>query len=277
MVVDFVSETLPAIEPAGSFVFGRSFRRHPLSSTAPRAPRSNREPAVEIFSTEFLSALLAIVVIDLILAGDNAIVIALAARSLPPHLQKKAIFWGTGGAIVVRALMTGIVVWLLKIPGLLFAGGALLVWIAIKLLAPADDNKGEGHVAAASFWGAMKTIVIADAVMGLDNVLAVAGAAHGSYLLVVLGLLISIPIVVWGSTLILHWVERFPVIVYFGAGVLAWTAVQMITSEPLIKAHVDAIGSWTWVLTAVGVAGTLGIGYYLNRRRGERELARAGA
>lgn len=232
---------------------------------------------MEIFSTEFLSALLAIIVIDLILAGDNAIVIALAARNLPAHLQKKAIFWGTGGAIVVRALMTGVVVWLLKIPGLLFAGGALLVWIAIKLLAPGDDGKGEGHVAASSFWGAMKTIVIADAVMGLDNVLAVAGAAQGSYLLVVLGLLISIPIVVWGSTLILHWVERFPVIVYIGAGVLAWTAFKMMSSEPLLKTYVDAIGFWSVVITAVGVVATLGIGYLLNRRRTERELARAGA
>jgi YjbE family integral membrane protein len=156
---------------------------------------------MELFSTEFFSALFAIVIIDLVLAGDNAIVIALAARSLPEHLRKRAVMWGTVGAIVVRSAMTMVVVWLLKIPGLLLVGGALLLWIAYKLLLNQDEGE-DGHnvVATTSFWGAMKTIIIADAVMGLDNVLAVAGAAHGSFLLVVLGLLISIPIVIWGST-----------------------------------------------------------------------------
>ena len=127
------------------------------------------------------------------LAGDNAIVIALAARGLPAHLQKRAIVWGAVGAIAVRSLMTVVVVWLLQIPGLLLAGGAALGWIAYRLLLP--DEPGEGHsgTAATGFWGAMRTIVIADAVMGLDNVLAVAGAAHGSYALVVNGLLISVP------------------------------------------------------------------------------------
>lgn len=223
---------------------------------------------MEIFSPEFFSALLAIIVIDLVLAGDNAIVIALAARNLPPQLQKRAIIWGTFGAIAVRALMTVIVVWLLKSPGLLLAGGLLLIWIAVKLLAPGNDNKHEGHSGVSNFWAAMKTIVIADAVMGLDNVLAVAGAAHGSYLLVVLGLLISIPIVVWGSTIILKWVERFPIIIYIGAGVLAWTAVKMISGEPLVKEQVAALGNWLYPIYIVVVAGTLGLGYYLNRRRG---------
>src|SRR5690606_2801611 len=168
---------------------------------------------MELLSTEFFAALAAIILIDLVLAGDNAIVIALAARNLPAHLQKRAIIWGTVGAIAVRAAMTVVVVALLKIPGLLLAGGALLLWIAYRLLAP-EEKGGEAHgKPATTFWSAMRTIVIADAVMGLDNVLAVAGAAHGSFLLVVLGLLISIPIVVWGSTLILRCVERFPVIV----------------------------------------------------------------
>ena len=158
----------------------------------------------------FLSALLAIVVIDLVLAGDNAIVIALAARSLPVALQKRAIVWGAVGAIGVRSLMTVIVVWLLHIPGLLLAGGLLLLWIAYRLLLP-DADAGDAHgPAPATFWGAMRTIVIADAVMGLDNVLAVAGAAHGSYLLVVTGLVISVPIVVWGSTMVLKVVDRYP-------------------------------------------------------------------
>ncbi len=187
-------------------------------------------------ASQFLSALLAIIVIDLVLAGDNAIVIALAARALPPHLQKRAIIWGAVGAIAVRTLMTVIVVWLLKIPGLLLAGGAMLVWIAYHLLLP-DENDGSEHSspAATTFWGAMRTIVIADALMGLDNVLAVAGAAHGSYLLVVAGLVISIPIVVWGSTLVLKLVDRYPGVVYFGSGVLVLTAVKMMTSEPVIQ------------------------------------------
>ena len=190
---------------------------------------------MELLSSEFLSALLAIIVIDLVLAGDNAIVIALAARGLPAHLRKSAIVWGTVGAIVVRTLMTLVVVWLLKIPGLLALGGALLVWIAWKLVIDNDSEGGHQMGGSTTFWGAMKTIVIADALMGLDNVLAVAGAAQGSFLLVVLGLLISIPIVIWGSQLILKYVERFPVIVYIGAGVLAWTAVKMVSSEPLLE------------------------------------------
>ena len=190
---------------------------------------------MELFSPEFFSALLAIVVIDLVLAGDNAIVIAMAARNLPAHLQKKAIVWGAVGAIAVRSAMTLVVVYLLKIPGLMLIGGLLLVWIAYKLLTPAKEEEGGHNNASTSFWGAMKTIVIADAVMGLDNVLAVAGASHGSYVLVVLGLLISIPIVIWGSTQILKLVERYPSITYIGAGVLAWTAAKMMISEPMVK------------------------------------------
>lgn len=190
---------------------------------------------MELFSPEFFSALLAIVVIDLVLAGDNAIVIAMAARNLPAHLQKKAIVWGAVGAIAVRSAMTLVVVYLLKVPGLMLIGGLLLVWIAYKLLTPAKDEDGSHSNASNSFWGAMKTIVIADAVMGLDNVLAVAGASHGSYVLVVMGLLISIPVVIWGSTQILKLVERYPSITYLGAGVLAWTAAKMMTAEPMVR------------------------------------------
>src|SRR4029078_5116164 len=134
---------------------------------------------MELFSTPWWSALLAIILIDLVLAGDNAIVIALAARNLPPALQKKAIVWGTVGAIVVRSAMTVGVVWLLRIPGLMLVGGLGLVWIAYRLLADQDDGKGHGPVPT-TFWGAMKTIVVADALMGIDNVLGVAGAAHGA-------------------------------------------------------------------------------------------------
>ena len=221
---------------------------------------------MDIFSVEFLSALLAIVIIDLVLAGDNAIVIALAARSLPAALQKKAIIWGTVGAIVVRAAMTLVVVWLLMVPGLRFLGGLALVWIAYKLLVPKPHEDAIHDRPIDNFWSAMKTIVIADALMGLDNVLAVAGAAKGSFLLVVLGLLISIPIVVWGSTLILKWVDRFPVIVYLGAGVLAWTATQMMLHEPLLLPHLHERDLLKVSAYLVVIAGVLLAGFLAERR-----------
>jgi len=164
-----------------------------------------------LLTPEFWSALGAIIVIDLVLAGDNAIVIALAARNLPKALQRRAILWGTVGAVVVRSSLTVAVLWLLEIPGLMLAGGILLAWIGYKLLAGSESGREHDVAPARSFWAAMRTIVVADAVMGLDNVLAVAGAAHGSFLLVALGLVISIPIVIWGSTLLLRFVERYPV------------------------------------------------------------------
>jgi YjbE family integral membrane protein len=151
------------------------------------------------------------------------------------------------------------------IPGLRFLGGAALVWIAWKLLAKDEDTEVHG-VPAESFWAAMKTIIVADALMGLDNVLAVAGAAKGSFVLVVLGLLISVPIVVWGSTLILKWVDRFPVIVYVGAGVLAWTAAQMMLHEPLLEAYVTSplVHGVTYVVV---IGGVLVSGFLFERRK----------
>jgi len=220
-----------------------------------------------LISPEFWSALAAIVVIDLILAGDNAIVIALAARNLPAHLKKRAIVWGTVGAIIVRATMTLVVVWLLKVPGLMLMGGLALIWIAWKLIAPPNGNEHDNIKPAAGFWAAMKTIIIADAVMGLDNVLAVAGAAHGSFLLVVLGLLISIPIVIWGSQLILKWIERFPSIIYLGAAVLAWTAAKMISGEELVAAYFTGNPAVQGLLHIAVIGGVVGLGYLRNRRR----------
>jgi YjbE family integral membrane protein len=223
---------------------------------------------MEFLSSAWLSALLAIVVIDLVLAGDNAIVIALAARNLPSHLQRKAILWGTVGAVVVRSLMTIGVVWLLKVPGLMLVGGLGLVWIAYKLLVPqGDDDKN--HPEATTFLGAMKTIVIADALMGVDNVLGVAGAAHGQFDLVVIGLLISVPIVVWGSTLVLKLVERFPVITYAGAAVLAYTAAHMIISEPLLDAVFDPSVLNRVLAYAVLVVGVLAAGWWTAHRHGD--------
>lgn len=228
---------------------------------------------MEFFSAEFFSALVAIIIIDLVLAGDNAIVIALAARNLPRHLRTKAIVWGTFGAIAVRTVMTMVVVWLLKIPGLLLVGGLLLVWIAYKLII--DNENGDNHEldAASNFWGAMKTIVVADALMGLDNVLAVAGAANGSFLLVVLGLLISIPIVIGGSQIILKFVERYPVIVYIGAGVLAWTSVKMMTSEPMVKEMLAHYPDLVWAAYAAVIGGVLGGGLLVNHGKARVRVA----
>lgn len=218
-------------------------------------------------SAEFLSALAAIVVIDLVLAGDNAIVIALAARELPPRLQKRAIVWGAVGAVVVRSALTVAVLWLLRIPGLMLAGGALLAWIAYRLLAGGEAN-GRQVDPARGFWSAMSTIVVADAVMGLDNVLAVAGAAHGSMLLVVIGLAISIPIVVGGSALILRWLERFPALLYVGAAVLAWTSAKMMTGEPRIAELLEGRPLATVLAYVATLAGVLALGWLRQRRAG---------
>jgi len=238
---------------------------------------------MEFLSGAWWSALLAIILIDLVLAGDNAIVIALAARGLPQHLQKKAIFWGAFGAVAVRTLMTVGVVFLLKIPGLMLAGGLGLLYIGYKLLVSDDDHQ-EGHGGGATtFWGAMKTIVIADALMGIDNVLAVAGAAHGSLDLVVIGLLISIPIVVFGSTIVLKLVERFPVIIQLGAAVIALTAAKMVVGEPLLDPVFDppefihTVARWT--VYVLGVGGVLAAGWWGNRRlaaKREAQQAEAG-
>ena len=225
---------------------------------------------MEFLSAPWWSALLAIILIDLVLAGDNAIVIALAARNLPPHLQKKAIVWGAAGAIVVRSVMTIGVVWLLKIPGLMLVGGLGLVWIAYKLLADTHGDEDSHGPQATTFWGAMKTIMIADALMGVDNVLGVAGAAHGSFDLVVIGLLISVPIVVYGSTMVLKLVERFPIIIKLGAAVLAFTAAKMIVNEQMLDSVFDHNAPLRWAVSALAITLVLGAGMLK-----ERSVARA--
>ncbi|TDR48464.1 YjbE family integral membrane protein [Tahibacter aquaticus] len=232
---------------------------------------------MEFLSPDFFTALFAIVLIDLVLAGDNAIVIALAARSLPKDLQKKAIFWGTVGAIGVRTLMTLAVVWLLHFPGLMLAGGLLLIPIALKLLSE-DKHDDEHEISKVSgFWGAMRTIIIADALMGLDNVLGVAGAAHGNFVLVVIGLLISIPIVVWGSTIILKLVDRYPVVIYIGAGALLWTAGKMIMHEKFVANWTGGNLAIELAVYAVIIFGGLGFGFVREKQRKEKRLARKAA
>lgn len=209
---------------------------------------------MDFLTTGFLSSLLAIVFIDLVLAGDNAIVIGMAARNLPHHHQKKAIFWGTFGALGIRAATTVLVVWLLKIPALMIVGGLLLIWIAYNLI---TEKKDHSDIAApSSLRAAIQTIVIADGVMGIDNVMGVAGVAHGDLTLVIIGMIITVPIIVWGSTMFIRLIERFPIIIYFGGAILAWTAGRMVTSDPILKQYfTPALALAADVIVVVAVMG----------------------
>jgi YjbE family integral membrane protein len=220
---------------------------------------------MEFTGTDFFSGLLAIILLDLVLAGDNAIVIAMAASRLPKALQKKAVFWGTFGAVAVRFALTAVVVYLLKLPGLMLAGGLLLLPIAWKLLRHGSEE--DPNVSAAdSFWQALRTIIVADALMGLDNVLAIAGASKGHLGLVIIGLLVSVPLVVWGSTLILKLIGRFPIIMYIGAGAIAFTAGRMIAHDQLVSDWFDARGYMRYVLDGVLVLGICGGGWLIEHR-----------
>ncbi len=219
-----------------------------------------------LFETEFWMALLTIIAIDLVLAGDNAVVIALASRNLPADQRNKAILWGTFGAVVIRILLTLVAVWLLKIPLLQAIGGLLLIYVAVKLLK--NEEETEHIQAGMTLKQAIQTIVVADLIMGLDNVLAIAGAAHGNMVLVVLGLAISIPIVVWGSKWIAAWMNRFPIIVYIGAGILAYTAGTMITHDKLTQSYIlSNLPGSNWMLPILCVVFVIGLGKWMNRNQ----------
>lgn len=197
--------------------------------------------------TSFWITLLQIVGINIILSGDNAVVIALACRSLPAKQQKFGILLGAGAAVVLRIIFTVFIVYLMAIPFLKLAGGLLLLWIGYKLMTEeeADENDIE---AAGSLFGAIRTILIADAVMSLDNVIAVAAAAKGSIVLLVLGLLISIPLVVYGATLMIALIKRFPFIVTLGAALIGYVAGEVIVTDPAIEPWVDAHAHWAHVV-----------------------------
>lgn len=223
---------------------------------------------MDYFSASFLSSLFSIVVIDLVLAGDNALVIGMAARNIPKDQQKTAIVWGTIGAVAIRALATLVVVWLLKLPGLLAVGGIVLIWISYKIL---TEKSSHEHIHAESSLGAaIRTIIIADAAMGIDNVLAVAGAAHGNFGLVILGLAISIPIVVWGSTLFIRLLDRIPLLIYVGAGVLAYTAAKMLVDEPLWHSLLGNTPLLSWLIIIAIVCTVIGLGFMKRRSDGSR-------
>jgi YjbE family integral membrane protein len=216
---------------------------------------------LEIFGLS-LAVLLKLIMIDIVLSGDNAVVIAMAARNVPKEQQKKAIFWGTFGAISLRLIFAAVVVQLLKIPYLTAIGGLLLIHIAIKLLVGEEGKHKEGGT---SVWSAVKTIIFADAIMSFDNVVALAGVAHGSLFAIVIGVAISIPIIIFGSQLILKAMERYPIITYIGAGILAWSAGEMITSEPKFEHFM--LHDFHYLIPAVITVLSIGIGYLLSKRK----------
>ncbi|WP_323122407.1 TerC family protein [Burkholderia alba] len=226
----------------------------------------------EFLASLHWGAVIQIVVIDILLGGDNAVVIALACRNLPKEQRVRGVLWGTAGAILLRVALIAFAVVLLDVPFLKFAGGILLLWIGIRLMAPAEDAH-DNIKPADKLWAAVKTIVIADAVMSLDNVIAIAGAAEQAdpahrLALVIFGLVVSIPIIVWGSTLVLKMLDRFPVIVTFGAALLGWIAGGLMVNDP-------AGDRWPLLDTpaavyGASVAGALFvvlIGYALRKRR----------
>jgi len=238
----------------------------------------------ELVSQAFWVGLLKIIGVNIILSGDNAVVIALAARSLPPKQQKLAIFWGAGAAIVLRIALTLFAVALLSLPWLKLIGSLLLFWIGIKLLVPEDD--GDDVAASDHLLTAIKTILIADLVMSLDNVIAVAAAAQGSVILLVLGLAISIPLVIFGATLLVKAMERYPVIITIGAGLIGWVAGEMLVADLALKGWFTGLGieyrndrPYVGDVSLEIVAGIVGIVIVvvLGRWLGARQEARAAA
>ena len=194
----------------------------------------------EVMSQAFWIGLAKIIGVNIILSGDNAVVIALAARSLPAQQQKAAVLWGSGAAVIMRIILTIFAVALLTLPWLKLVGSLLLFWIGVKLLVP--EEGGEDVDASDNLIAAIKTILIADLVMSIDNVIAVAAAAQGSYLLLILGLAISIPLVIFGSTLLLHLMERWPVIITIGGGLLGFVAGEMLVTDPALKGWLAGLG-----------------------------------
>ncbi|TRZ99395.1 MAG: TerC family protein [Rhodocyclaceae bacterium] len=194
---------------------------------------------LDISTAAFWIAVLQIILIDILLGGDNAVVIALACRKLPDEQRKRGIFWGVMGAVGLRVVLIFFALQLLSMPWLKIAGGLLLFWIGAKLLLPEDESRGN-IAASTSLAGAIKTIIVADAVMSLDNVIAVAGAANGSMLLVAFGIAVSIPIVVWGSQLVLKLMDRYPVVITAGGALLGWIGGGMIVTDPALPANLLA-------------------------------------
>ena len=224
-------------------------------------------------SPEFWVALLQIIGVNIVLSGDNAVVIALAARSLPAEQQKRAVAWGSGAAVMMRIALTIVAVELLRLPYLKLIGAALLIWIAIQLLLPEGESE-DGAQSSSNMMAAIKTILIADLVMSLDNVIGVAAAAKGDVTLLVIGLAISIPLVIFASTLLLTLMSRFPIIITIGAALLGWVAGEMAISDPAVKDWVDANAAVLHYLApALGAIGVVLVGKWLASRAEAAEAA----
>jgi YjbE family integral membrane protein len=221
----------------------------------------------ELTTAQFWLDLFQIMGINVLLSGDNAVVIALASRSLPAEQRRLAVLGGSAGAIVMRIAGCFIIVWLLQVPYLKLVGGLLLLYIGVKLVVPEAEGAGDGIAAKANLWGAVQTIIVADAVMSLDNVVAIAAAAHGSLLLIVLGLVFSIPLIVFGSQLVLGVLNKYPVLVLFGGGLLGWIAGEIIISDDVIHTHLPGAEHMQALVAKPALALlVMGCGLLLSRR-----------
>lgn len=232
----------------------------------------------EFMTAQFWLAVGQIIMIDILLGGDNAVVIALACRKLPPAQRKLGILWGTAGAIGLRVILIVFALALLAVPYLKLVGAALLVWIGVKLLAPDEEDDHGSIESSDKLWAAVKTVIVADLVMSIDNVIAIAGAAEATggahkIPLVIFGLLVSIPIIVWGSQLVIKLMERFPVIIVLGGMLLGWIAGGMVVTDPAVLPHVLEAGaktapSWlTYAASAVGAVLVFVLGQWMKSRR----------
>ena len=219
-------------------------------------------------------AIVQIIIIDILLGGDNAVIIALACRNLPHKLRKQGIFWGAAGAIILRVILITVAVTLLTVPFLKLIGGVLLLWIGIKLIAPPSGEGGHGNVQASDrLLSAIKTIIVADFVMSLDNVIAIAGAAEQADPsqrtgLIIFGLLVSVPFIVFGSQIILKLLDRFPIIILLGGALLGWIAGGLIVTDPIAAPHLSQTDMVRYIASAAGAALVVGVAKLLAVRRG---------
>lgn len=225
----------------------------------------------EFLTAQFWLAVGQIIMIDILLGGDNAVVIALACRQLPPNLRTKGILWGTAGAIVLRVILIAFALTLLQVPFLKLVGAILLLWIGVKLLVPEDGDGHDNIQGSDKLWAAVKTVIVADLVMSIDNVIAIAGAATGAgsqhqLPLVIFGLLVSIPIIIWGSQLVLKLMDRFPLIITVGAMLLGWIAGTMAQTDPAIVQWIPQSPAWGYGLGVAGALFVFLVGTGLKRR-----------
>lgn len=223
---------------------------------------------MDFSSPQFWVALLQIVAIDIVLGGDNAVVIGLACRRLPDHQRKLGIFWGMVGAIGLRIVLIFFAVTLLAVPYLKVVGALLLLWIGVKLLLPELEDEGHKIEAGATLMAAIKTIIVADAVMSLDNVIAIAGAAGDSRALVVFGLLLSVPIIIFGSQLVIKLMDRFPVVIVAGGALLGWIAGSMVVTDVAVAPQFgDYLGAAKWIGPVIGAVFVVILGKFLSARK----------